>query len=121
MIQGCVRGDDSGNTVLFASRYDLFELGEQEVGSDLDEDRFATGLIFLLNGADQSIEGAGPLQRPEVRRVRGTDVKHNIIGEFTQEPEREEIVIRRFFDRRDLRFSDIDAYRNSGPATALSQ
>src|SRR4029077_20204751 len=98
MIQGCVRGDDSGNAVLFTGRYDLLELGEQEVGSDLDEDRFATGLILLFNGTGQSIERAGPLQSAEVRCVRGADVKHNVISEFTQEPEREKIVIRRFFD-----------------------
>src|SRR5436190_11107393 len=121
MIQRCVRGDDSGNAALFAGRDDLLEIGEQEIGSDLDQDRFGTGLILLLNGTRQSIERPGSLQTTEVRCVRGTDVEHNVIGEFTQEPEREKIIIRRFFNRSYLRLSDIDAYWNSGPATALSQ
>ena len=121
MIQRGIRGDDSSDAVLFAGRKDLLEIGEQEVGGDLYEDRFATGLVLLLNCTEQRVERIVLLQSAKTWRVRRTDVQHNVIGEFAQEPEGVKIIVRCFLDRRDLRFSEVEADRYSRPAATPPQ
>ena len=121
VIQGRVRGDNSSDAVLLGGRDDLFQLGERKIGRDFQQHWFRASLIFVTNGAEQLLERFVFLQRAEAGRVRRADVEDNVIGERGQEAERIKIIRHRLFDRRDLRFADVDADGDGRPAAALAQ
>jgi hypothetical protein len=121
VIQGCVRCDNSSDAVLLGGRHDLFELRDGKIGRDFQQHWFGTCLILLANGAEQLLERFVFLQRAKAGRVRRADVQDNVIGERGQKTERIKIIRDRFFDRRDLRFADVDADGNAWPTAALAQ
>src|SRR4051794_30511737 len=61
------------------------------------------------------------LERAETGRVWRADVEDHVISQRREEPERIEIIVHRFLDRRDPGFAEIDSDRNGRPATACAE
>ena len=121
MIEGGIGGDDAGEAVLENEGDDFLDLGELEIGGDLEKDGAeawggAELAVAALDGAEELIEGRGILQSAKAGGIGRGDVEDEVIGEGEEFLEGEEVIGGGFLERSDFGFADIEADGDAGPA-----
>ena len=113
-----VRRHDAGDVPWPDEFQDFIQRLKGQVGRHFHQDGFARN-VQLLHRGKNLIQRRLVLQLPEIRRVRRTDVHHKKIREVAQRVEGTGVIARRFVQRRDLGFAEVDADGMVRPASGF--
>ena len=125
---GGIRGDNAGELARTNQFDNLIERLKSEVRRNLDENGLGLpnlgGLcllrVDLLERSEDFIQGGLVLKLPKVRRVRRADIDHEEIGVRPEDAEGISVVVRSFFERRNLRLAKVDADGVVRPSTLIA-